>query len=139
MVEVKVVKKYNPRTKALETEEFAYDVTTLFSNKVTAESSGEITLGVYSVPSGKIAIITSVKYASSSGNTWFNFSGDITDYAYLATAGEGILTGSADNPVWTLDENQSVTVTVANAQSGVTYAITLYGRLRNKVFKGLTP
>jgi len=139
MVEVKVVKKYNPRTKALEPEDHPFDVGVLFANRVTATASGELSLGTFSVSTGKIAIITGVKCASSSADTWFEFRGDITDYTYLATAGENVSLGAPDKPIWTLDEGQSVEVVVLNAQSGVTYSVTIYGRFRDKVFKGLTP
>jgi hypothetical protein len=139
MVEVKVVKKYNPRTRALEPEELPTDVKPLFAARQTATAAGDLNLGSYSVPTGKVGIITGVKYASSSQDTWFSFGGDLTDYAYIAGAGEGMLAGSPDNPVWTLDEGQSVVATVLGAQSGVTYAVVIYGRLRDKVFKGLTP
>jgi len=139
MVEIKAVKKYNPVTKALEGEEFPYDTKPLFANRVTATAAGDIDLGTFSVSSGKIAIVTGVKYAAESQNTWFSIGGDIKDFAYLAAAGEGGVAGSPKNPVWTLDEGQSVSPTVLGAGSGVTYAFVIYGRLRDKAFKGLTP
>jgi len=139
VVEVKTVMKYNPRTRALEGEEMPTDVKPLFAARTTAASAGDLTLGTYSVPSGKIAIITGVKYASSSQDTWFSFGGSITDYAYLAAAGEGMIDGSPDNPVWTLDENETVIPVVLGAVSGQTYAVVIYGRLRDKVFRGVTP
>jgi len=139
MVEVKVVKKYNPRTKALEPEELPTDIKPLFAARKTATAAEDLSMGSYTVPSGKIAIITGVKYSSGSQDTWFQFSGDISDYAYLAGAGEGMLAGSPDNPVWTLDAGESIVSTVLGAQSGVTYAVVIYGRLRDKVFRGLTP
>jgi len=139
MVEVKVVKKYNPRTRALEPEELPTDVKPLFAVRKTATTAEDLDMGSYTVPSGKIAIVTGVKYSSGSQDTWFSFGGDLTDFAYLAGAGEGMLAGSPDNPVWTLDAGESVVATVLGAQSGVTYAVVIYGRLRDKAFKGLTP
>lgn len=139
MVKVEVIKKYNPRTRALEPEELPTDVQPLFAVRKTATSAGDLSMGSYTVPTGKIAIITGVKYASGSQDTWFSFGGDLTDFAYLAAAGEGMLAGSPDNPVWTLDAGESVVATVLGAQSGVTYAVVIYGRLRDKAFKGLTP
>jgi len=130
MVEVKVVKKYNPRTKALEPEELPTDIKPLFAARKTATAAEDLSMGSYTVPSGKIAIITGVKYSSGSQDTWFQ---------YLAGAGEGMLAGSPDNPVWTLDAGESIVSTVLGAQSGVTYAVVIYGRLRDKVFRGLTP
>jgi len=123
----------------LEGEEFPYDAKPLFANRITTTSAGDADLGTYSVPSGKLAIITGVKYASESQNTWFSFGGDLTDFVYLAAAGEGMVAGSPDNPVWTLEGGKSVTTTVLGAGSAVTYSIVLYGRLRDKEFKGVTP
>jgi len=131
--------KYNPVTKALEGEEYPYDVKPLFTAKKTATAAGALSMGSYTVPTDKIAIITGVKYASSTVDTWFEFGGGVTDYAYLAPAGEGMLAGGPDNPVWTVDQGNVIDVTVTNAESGATYAVVIYGRLRDRTFKGLTP
>ncbi len=131
--------KFNPVTKALEGDEYPYDVKPLFSAKKTATASGSLDMGAYTVPTNKIAIITGVKYAATTTDTWFEFSGGVTDYSYLAPAGEGMLAGSPDNPVWTLDQGEVVSCGVANAESGATYAVVVYGRLRDRTFKGLTP
>lgn len=146
MVDVRIVKKYNPRTKGLEPEEHPFDTGPLFTVRKQAESSGELVLGEFKCPNEVIAIITGVKYASTVDNTWFKFEFSGVkeyyakeDYCYLVSAGEGMLVGSPDNPVWTLEEGNKVKIVVMNANENEIYAITIYGRYRSKVFKGLTP
>jgi len=129
---VRVREAFNPITKSFEPETLPYDAKPLFARRQTAPSSGDFTLGTFSVPSGKYAIITAIKYMSDSPDTWFSFGGDIVDFGYLPGAGVDVIEGSPDDPIATLDEGEQITSVVLSASSGSTYAVVIYGILRDK-------
>jgi len=126
------VRKWNPKTNAWELEVLPYDVKPIFVSRKTATANGPLDMGTYSVTSGKFAVITGIKFISETVETWFSIGGAVSDYHYMPAKGVDMLTGTAEDPVFTLDEGESVNFGVMNALSGVTYGIIIYGCEREK-------
>ena len=89
--------KWNPLTNALEYDVMPFDVKPLTTGRKTSTSAGDLSLGTYSVPSGKYAIITGIKFMAESQNTWFSIGGDASDLHYLPAKGTDVLAGTAND------------------------------------------
>jgi len=122
------IRKFNEKTKAWDYEVLPYDHKTLGVFFRPSTATGNV-VGAYVAPEGSYATITGIKMIADSADTWFSFSGDYHDLAYLPAKGAEIIEGDAENPVVVLNPGESIVAEVTNATAS-NYAVVIYGFVR---------